>query len=115
MAVQVFRCRFDWDLRVGNVNCQCIYNSTLFHVPQRMQAPGTTGLDPTIRRVKWVFKKQYASDSTTAKRESFMGVYSIWFKDLRTSPDHKTLSQMDGEFWMMKQMQYEPERGDTIK
>ena len=44
-----------------------------------------------------------------------MGIYSIWFKDLRTTPGPKFLSQVEGDFWMMKQLQNEPLRGDTIE
>lgn len=55
-----------------------------------------------------------------------MRVYSIWYKDLGTSPDPKTLSQIEryfghkplsrinGDFWRMKHLQHEPERGETI-
>lgn len=86
-----------------------------YYVPSCMQAPGTTDLDPAIRRLKWVFEKGYASKSTAAKQESFMGVYSIWYKDLGTSRGLKTLSQISGDFWMMKQVQDAPQSGDTIE
>lgn len=88
-----------------------------YYVPRCMQASGATDLDPAIRRLKWVFKKEFASNSTAAKQDSFMGVYSIWYKDLRASHDPKTpktLSQIGGDFWMMKQLQNEPERGGTV-
>lgn len=95
-----------------------IIDDNYYYVPRCMQAPGTSDLDPTIRRFTWVFKKEYASKSTSAKQDSFTGAYSIWYKDVETSSDPdkpKTLSQIDGEFWMMKQLQTEPERGDTIE
>lgn len=79
-----------------------------------MQAPGSTDLDPAIRRFTWVFKLAFASKSTAAKQESFMGAYSIWYNDTGTPASPKTLSQIDGEIWMMKQVQNEPEPGDTI-
>ena len=86
-----------------------------YYVPRCMQAPGSTDLDPAIRRFTWVFKKEFASKSTAAKQESFMGAYSIWYKDTGTPASPKTLSQIDGEMWMMKQVQNEPEPGDTIE
>lgn len=86
-----------------------------YYVPRCMQASGTTNLDPAIRRFTWEFKKEYALESTAAKQESFMGTYSIWYKDTRTSPDPKYLWRLDGECWMMKQLQDEPKRGDTIE
>ena len=86
-----------------------------YYVPRCMQAPGTTNLDPVIRRFTWVFKKAFASESTAAKQESFIGAYSVWYKDTGTPANPKTLSQIEGEFWMMKQVQNEPEPGDTIE
>ena len=86
-----------------------------YYVPRCMQPPGTIDLDPAIRRFTWVFKKEFASKSTAAKQESFMGAYSIWYKDTGTPACPKTLSQIDGDFWMMKQLQNEPIRGDTIE
>ncbi len=81
-----------------------------------MQAPGSTDLDPAICRFTWIFKREFASKSTAAKPESFMGAYSIWYKDSRTSRARvRTLSQIDGDFWMMKQLQSELERGDTVE
>ena len=90
-----------------------------YYVPRCMQAHGTTDLDPSIRRFTWVFKKEYASKSTAAKQESLMGAYSVWYKDSRTSPPDpdkpSSLAQIDGDFWMMKQLQDEPERGDAVQ
>ena len=86
-----------------------------YYVPRCMQAPGTTQLDPTIRRFTWVFKKEFASNSTAAKQESLKGAYSIWYKDTRPADGLKTLSQIDGDFWMMKQLQSEPKPGETVE
>ena len=79
-----------------------------YYVPRCMQAPGSTDLDPAIRRFTWVFKEEFASKSTAAKQECFMGAYSIWYKDTGNPASPKTLSQIDGEIWMMKQVQKEP-------
>ena len=82
-----------------------------------MQAAGKTDLNPYIRRITWVFKNEFASKSTPAKLESFKGAYSIWYMDpagtLKTGP--KTLSQIEGDFWMLKQVQDDPAPGETIQ
>ena len=92
-----------------------IIDKNYYNVPQCMQPSGTDDLDPAIRRIRWVFKKEYALKSTPSKLESFMGTYSIWFKDLRTEPGPKYLSQVVGDFWMMKQWPNEPIPGDKIE
>lgn len=91
-----------------------IIGGNYYHIPQCMQPSGTKNLDPAIRRLPWEFKKEYASNSTRSKLESFTGLYSIWFKDLRTTPGPRFLSQVEGEFWMIKQWPNEPIPGDTI-
>ena len=86
-----------------------------YYVPRCMHSPGSAELDPAIRRFTWVFQKEFASKSTAEKQESFMGAYSIWYKDSRTLANNpKTLAQIDGDFWMMKQVQDEPNHGDTV-
>ena len=83
-----------------------------YYVPRCMQPPGTTDLDPAIRRFTWVFKREFAPKSTPAKLHSFMGSYSIWYKDdPGTSAGPKTLAKVDGDFWMMKHVQ----KGDTVE
>ena len=86
-----------------------------YNVPRCMQAPGATDLDPAIRRFTWVFKKEFATNATAAKQEAFMGAYSVWYKDFRTWSGPRTLSQIDGDFWVMKQVQSEPGRGATVQ
>lgn len=86
-----------------------------YYVPLCMQAPGKTELDPAIRRFTWVFKKEFASKSTAAKQKTFTGAYSVWYKDMGTSARPKALSQIDGDFWLMKQRQIEPEPGETVE
>ncbi|KAM0806237.1 hypothetical protein BDR22DRAFT_816449 [Usnea florida] len=92
-----------------------IIGKNYYNIPRCMQPSGTNDLDPAICRVRWEFKKEYAINSTPSKLESFMGTYSIWFKDLRTAPDPKFLSQVEGDFWMMKQWPNEPIAGDKIE
>ena len=92
-----------------------IIGNNYYNVPQCMQPSGTNDLDPAVRRLRWEFKKEYASNSTPSKLQSFMGTYSIWFKDLRTTPGPKCLSQVVGDFWMMKQWPNEPIPGDKIE
>ena len=92
-----------------------IIGNNYYNVPRCMQPSGTKELDPVIRRIRWEFKKEFASKSTPSKLESFMGTYSIWFKDLRTAPGPKYLSQVVGDFWMMKQWPNEPIAGDKIE
>ncbi|KAL9133062.1 MAG: hypothetical protein Q9175_005758 [Cornicularia normoerica] len=117
-AVRITRYGLVYDLQLTwyrKTDEKFLIGDKYYYVPRCMQAHGTTELDPTIRRLNWEFKKEYASNSTAAKQEAFKGIYSIWFKDLRTSPDPKFLSQIDGEFWMMKQLQHELERSNTIE
>ena len=85
-----------------------------YYVPRCMQEPGTTDLDPSIRKYTCVFKKEYAPESTAEKQEPLMGIYSIWFKGSGTIPDLTAMSQIDGDFWILKQLQNEPQRGDMI-
>ena len=92
-----------------------IIGKNYYNAPRCMQPSGVSSLDPAVRRVRWEFKKEYASNSTPSKLESFMGTYSIWFKDLRTAPGPKFLSQVEGDFWMMKQWPNEPIAGDKIE
>ena len=86
-----------------------------YYVPLCMQAHGKPELDPAIRRFTWVFKKEFALKSTAAKQKSFTGAYSVWYKDTSSPATPKTLSQIDGDFWLMKQRQDEPEPGETVE
>ena len=94
-------------------------DNNYYYVPRCMQAADKPDLDPSIRRFTWTFKEEFASKSTTAaKLESFRGAYSIWYKDpasqaLGAVP--KTLSQIQGDFWMLKQVQDEPAPGETVE
>ena len=83
-----------------------------YYIPRCMQPSGTTDLDPAIRRSTWVFKPEFAPKSTAAQLNSFAGSYSIWYKDdPGTSAGPKTLSQIGGDFWMLKEVQ----NGDTVE
>ena len=90
-----------------------------YYVPRCMQAASRPDLDPSIRRFTWTFKEELASKSTTtAKLNSYKGAYSIWYKDpaspaLGAVP--RTLSQIQGDFWMLKQVQDKPAPGETIE
>lgn len=86
-----------------------------YYVPLCMQARGKIVLDPAIHRFTWMFEKEYASKSTAAKQKSFMGAYSIWYKDTSTPATPKTLSQIEGDFWLMKQRQDKPKPAETIE
>ena len=105
-----FYSKFDTTFFMGN---------NFYYVPRCMQAAGQPDLDPSIRRITWIFKEEFASKSTTAaKLKSFKGTYSIWYKD-PASPTlgavPKTLSQIQGDFWMLKQVQDEPTPGETVE
>ena len=99
----------------------CFLGSNRYYVPRCMQAANQSDLDPSIRRFTWIFKDEFASKSsaTAAKLESFRGAYSIWYKDPASRPAlnalPKTLSQIQGDFWMLKQVQDEPKPGETVE
>ena len=90
-----------------------------YYVPRCVQAWDKTDLDRSIRRFTWIFKDEFASKSTSAARlESFRGAYSIWYKDPASSTSGavpKTLSQIPGDFWMLKQVQDKPKPGETVE
>lgn len=98
-----------------------LMGNNYYYVPRCMQAASQPDLDPSIHRFTWMFKEEYALKSTTsAKLNSFRGAYSIWYKELASSPIlgaviPKSLSRTQGEFWMLKQVQDEPAPGETVE
>ena len=89
-----------------------------YHIPLCLQPPGSTELDPSIRRFTWTFKEELASESTPeATLESLRGAYSVFYKDpTKTSTaSPKTLEHTEGDFWMLKQVQRDPRPGETIE
>ena len=105
-----FYSKFDTTFFMGN---------NFYYVPHCMQSGDKSDIDPSIRRFTWTFKDEFASKSTTAaKLKSLRGAYSIWYKDpespaLGAVP--KTLSQIQGDFWMLKQVQDEASPGETVE
>ena len=94
-----------------------------YYIPRCMQASDRPDLDPSIRRLTWTFRQEFASTSTSttaAKLDSLRGAYSIWYKDpgckmASGAVVPNTLSQIQGDFWMLKQVQDEPEPGETVE
>lgn len=92
-----------------------LIGNNYYYIPLCMQGHWETELDPAIRRFTWVFKKEFASKSSAAKQKTFAGAYSVWYKETGTPAIPKTLSQIDGDFWLMKQRQNEPEPGEVVE
>ena len=52
--------------------------------------------------------------SAAKDQESFLGVYCIWYKEMKRPSDPKQWLDMDGDFFLMKQLQWMPAAGETV-
>ena len=48
------------------------------------------------------------------EQQAFLGVYCIWYREMEKPKSATEYEEMEGEFWIMRQVQWRPEVGEAI-
>jgi hypothetical protein len=89
------------------------FGNCRYYLPQCLERPTITS--PPIRRISFEFTNEDTSMGTAREQQAFLGVYCIWYRESERPKSAREYEEMDGEFWIMRQLQWRPEVGEVIE
>ncbi|KAL2040841.1 hypothetical protein N7G274_006299 [Stereocaulon virgatum] len=89
------------------------FGNCRYYIPQCLQQPTTTS--PPIRRISFEFTNEDTSMGAAGEQQAFLGVYCIWYRETERPKSAREYEEMDGEFWILRQVQWRPEVGEVIE
>ncbi len=92
-------------------------NEHEYHIPSILMEKAQQKPADMIRLITLEFTKDYIPihKKNCPVQQALCGVYCIWYQETDRPRTAKEYIEAEGEFWILRQLQWKPEAGETIE
>ncbi len=92
-------------------------NEHEYHIPPILMEKAKQKLADKLRLITLEFTKEHIPihKKDCAVQQALCGVYCIWYQETDRPRTAKEYIEAEGEFWILRQLQWRPEAGEMIE